>query len=87
MARSHVTTTTKSQVSATTKSQPSGVRRGLAMNDFAIALSEGQSVVRAPFGYARATICVEPPKRQRTNTTHVGTPASLAAMPVAKVAV
>uniref|UniRef100_A0A7S3BYN2 Uncharacterized protein n=1 Tax=Haptolina ericina TaxID=156174 RepID=A0A7S3BYN2_9EUKA len=65
------------------------VRRGLAATDLAaapMAANPGMSV-RTPFGYVRGAICVEPPKRQRTNQSSTPTasprPGKAASAPMA----
>jgi len=54
-----------------------GARRGLAMGEVA-ATQPPNAGVRTPFGYVKGAICVEPPKRQRTNNSSIIAPAKTA---------
>lgn len=54
-----------------------GARRGLAMGEVAATQAPNASV-RTPFGYVKGAICVEPPKRQRTNNSSIIAPAKTA---------
>lgn len=54
-----------------------GARRGLAMGEVA-ATPPPNAGVRTPFGYVKGAICVEPPKRQRTNNSSIIAPAKTA---------